>query len=469
MGGPDYTPSAFNVLIIGEDSKEIEFCTELIQAVAHSSVDVMHQKHDFPEWLGRPSYHLIIILDAQNRLLLLEQIKRLSPATSVIMSCSDPTIEEAVIAIRSGAEDYLRKPFNIDSFQMAVKRGLDKKWVFEENFEASRYLYLLNSCQMISAAQEDAKIFDVVQSYLKRELKASYSAIYVLHKNELICTHPIEHLQDQDRTLGQMLDVAVRASDYFSIMVENSQIYHLIDQGHLMPSIFAFMFYCVGDDPYFCLCLSPEQSSSSESFESRLHLLKSQIEVAGRNLEQYRGVQELVYVDDATGLYNTRYLNYILDREITLSKAGHKSFAVLFIDADRFKNINDQYGHMVGTKVLNELGSHLKKYVREKDTLFRYGGDEFIAVLSPCDLKTAEVVAERIRDSVEHKVFLKSEGLRIHFTVSMGVSIFPDHASDKKQIIEAADHAMYVSKETSRNRVTVSKGSSNRDKRKKTS
>jgi diguanylate cyclase (GGDEF)-like protein len=185
-------------------------------------------------------------------------------------------------------------------------------------------------------------------------------------------------------------------------------------------------------------------------------MLKAQIEVTGKNIEHYLGVQQLVYVDDATGLYNTRYLNYILDREITQSEASQKSFAILFIDADRFKLVNDTHGHLIGTRLLNELGNHLKRYVREKDTVFRYGGDEFVAVLSPCDLFTAKSVAERIRQSVEKKQFLKNEGLDIHFTISIGVALFPDHAKTKKDIIEAADQAMYCAKKTTRNRVSIS-------------
>jgi diguanylate cyclase (GGDEF)-like protein len=144
-----------------------------------------------------------------------------------------------------------------------------------------------------------------------------------------------------------------------------------------------------------------------------------------------------------------------LDREIAQSKSNGKSFAVLFIDADRFKGINDNHGHLVGTKLLNELGEHFKRFVREKDTVFRYGGDEFVAVLSSCDLPTARLVAERIRESVEKHAFLSDEGLNLHFTVSIGVAIFPEHANSKKEIIDAADHAMYDAKKTTRNSVTI--------------
>jgi diguanylate cyclase (GGDEF)-like protein len=192
-----------------------------------------------------------------------------------------------------------------------------------------------------------------------------------------------------------------------------------------------------------------------EVFETRLKMLRTQTDVTGKNIEQYLGVQHLVYVDDATGLYNTRYLYAVLEREITQSVATQKSFAVLFMDADYFKKINDQYGHLVGTKLLHELAGQLKRYVRGKDTVFRYGGDEFIAVLNACDLTTAVAVAERIRMSVEQATFLVEEGLKIKMTLSIGVALFPDHAGSIKDVIAAADLAMYAAKKQTRNSVTV--------------
>jgi diguanylate cyclase (GGDEF)-like protein len=222
--------------------------------------------------------------------------------------------------------------------------------------------------------------------------------------------------------------------------------------------MFVFRFKCAGPEDYFCVCLSPERPNPVEAFAGRLRMLKAQIEVTGKNIVEYQGVQQLAYLDDATGLYNTRYLHNILDREISQTQATGKAFAVLFIDADKFKNVNDQHGHLVGTQLLNELGEQLKKLVREKDTVFRYGGDEFVAVLTSCDLNTARAVAERIRAHVEGHTFIAEQGLNLHFTVSIGVALFPDHAASKRDLINAADQAMYDVKKTTRNRVTIAHG-----------
>jgi diguanylate cyclase (GGDEF)-like protein len=163
----------------------------------------------------------------------------------------------------------------------------------------------------------------------------------------------------------------------------------------------------------------------------------------------------MAYVDDVTGLHNTRYLSTVLDREIEKSKTSGSSFVVLFIDADKFKLVNDAHGHVHGSKLLLELGQKLKTYVRDADSIVRYGGDEFVAILTPCDLAMGKIVAERIRKSIEGWEFLKDDGLTLKVTVSIGVAVFPDHATSKEDIIEQADHAMYTAKKESRNRVYV--------------
>jgi two-component system cell cycle response regulator len=448
---------SYHVLLIGEDPKQIEMYSELLGEVVTCKIDVMSRVENTFEWIGQSNYHLVVIDISLNTpidgLGLLEQIKRISPPTSVILVSEGADVVEAVAAIRLGAEDYLKKPFNVEAFKLAVKRSLDRKTIFGTDNPAAKFLTLLTACQMVSASLEQKKIFSIVQSYLSQELKCQHTAIYSLQGKDPI---RIEISEREDRAMQEILDISLRAAAPLHQMVEAGEMHRLIERGQLTPGLFIFRFQCAGQSDYFCVCLSPEQPSPFEAFE-----VKAQIEVTGKNIEQYMGVQHLVYVDDATGLYNTRYLNNVLDKEIQQSQTSGKSFAVLFIDADKFKSVNDTHGHLVGTKLLYELGDQLKRFTRDTDTVFRYGGDEFVAVLSACDLGTAKAVAERIRASVEQTAFLQSEGLNIRFTVSIGVALFPDHAKSKKEIVEAADQAMYDAKKISRNSVTIARISEN--------
>ncbi|HAR44354.1 MAG TPA: hypothetical protein DCS07_17280 [Bdellovibrionales bacterium] len=454
----------YRVLLVEEDPKQSELYADLIREVANCTVDVISRTDDSLDWIARSNYHLVVLdpplgspLTAPNGLALLEQIKRISPVTSVIVISERATVEQAVTAIRMGAEDYLKKPVKLETFQLAIKRGLDRKEVFGENSGISSLINLLNSCQLISASLELSKIFSIVQSYFARELDCAYSAIYAIAEDQSVATRVATPLKtgEQGRAMEEVLDIAVQGNRIMDAVSDHSSVYQFIEKNQLSPRLFIFRFQCAGPRKYALVCLSPETPPSLEAFEGRIGMLRTQIELTGKNIDQYMGVHRLVYVDDATGLYNTRYLNYILEREITQAEGQKRSFAVLFIDADHFKKINDGHGHLVGTKILFELGAVLRRLVRDSDIVFRYGGDEFVAVLSPCDLITAKTVAERIRATVEKQIFLEEDKLNLRFTVSIGVALFPDHASSKQAIIDAADHAMYSSKRATRNAVTI--------------
>ena len=187
---------------------------------------------------------------------------------------------------------------------------------------------------MISGSLEQKKIFEIVQSYLVHELHAGYSAIYFIKNGE-----PIHLSESPNKSLSEVLDIALHASNALLGMSNHQEPYRFIEKSQLIPGLFVFRFRCGGETDFFCVCLSPESPSPIEAFESRLRLLKAQIEVTGKNIEHYLGVQQLAFLDDATGLYNTRYLNYVLDREITHSQISKKPFAVLFMDVDKFSTL----------------------------------------------------------------------------------------------------------------------------------
>jgi diguanylate cyclase (GGDEF)-like protein len=303
---------------------------------------------------------------------------------------------------------------------------------------------------------DQQRIFGIVQSYIRREVQSEYAAIYRLEKGELVPV-PVDQVETRSRrrSLSEVLDVAIHSAQAGAVITDAKEGYRWIERAPMSPGLFLFRFRSVGDSEFVCVCLAPEKPKTLDAFDSRMALLRAQLEVSGKNIEKYLGVQHLVFVDDATGLYNTRYLYNILEREAAAHQATGRSFAILFMDGDRFKGINDTYGHLAGTKLLYELGAQLKSFVRGRDTVFRYGGDEFVAVLSNCDLQTAKQVAERIRAKVEKYVFLKDEQKNIHITVSIGVALFPDHAGTIKEVIEAADHAMYAAKRHTRNSVFI--------------
>lgn len=185
--------------------------------------------------------------------------------------------------------------------------------------------------------------------------------------------------------------------------------------------------------------------------------VKEGLDVAARYLRfayQYLDARNMSYLDELTDLYNQRYLPLALEHEIQRNKRDNGEFTLLFLDIDYFKLVNDGRGHWVGSRLLVELGKVLKGQVRGCDYCFRYGGDEFIVLLTNAGVETAKRVAERIRKAVESREFTV-EGHSLNLTVSIGLASYPTHAQSSVGLIQLADQAMYYGKRKSRNIVFV--------------
>jgi diguanylate cyclase (GGDEF)-like protein len=167
----------------------------------------------------------------------------------------------------------------------------------------------------------------------------------------------------------------------------------------------------------------------------------------------YQKMAELSITDDLTKLFNTRYLDRTLETEITRSTRHKSSLSLIFMDIDHFKVINDNYGHLIGSKLLVEIGQLLIKRLRTIDIVARYGGDEFVIVLPQTPPSAALQIAERIRKAIEQNVFLKKEGYSLRLTASFGVASYPESAKSKEDLLRLADEAMYKVKYQTRNGV----------------
>ncbi len=192
--------------------------------------------------------------------------------------------------------------------------------------------------------------------------------------------------------------------------------------------------------------------------ENELLLLQALADYAAIAIDNARAVekiQELTITDDCTGLYNARHLYKTLEAEVYRSARFSYEFSVLFLDLDHFKNVNDTHGHLVGSRLLAEIGYMIKSHLRLIDYAFRYGGDEFVVLLPQTGKDSAMVVARRLRDVFRGSKFLKDQGLNINVRVSMGVATYPEDAKSAHEIIRQADEMMYSVKNSTRDNVGV--------------
>ncbi len=189
-----------------------------------------------------------------------------------------------------------------------------------------------------------------------------------------------------------------------------------------------------------------------------LKLLLTLVEPAAIALENailFQRTERLAVTDDLTKLYNSRYLNGYLGKEISRANRRGTSLALIFLDLDGFKTVNDRHGHLCGSRTLFEVGSILRGSVREEEVVSRYGGDEFVVVLPDTDASGAVRSAERIRQALRAHGFLKDLGHNVHLTASLGVSCYPQHGSTPQDLIQKADQAMYSVKEQGKDAVEL--------------
>jgi diguanylate cyclase (GGDEF)-like protein len=166
---------------------------------------------------------------------------------------------------------------------------------------------------------------------------------------------------------------------------------------------------------------------------------------AGRTvIERLRDSQEQAMTDDLTGLGNRRHLVDTLHAAIESSGANGDELALLLIDLDGFKELNDTLGHHAGDEVLRQIGPRLKELLREDDTLARLGGDEFAVILQPGDEATASTAGLRLRAALEESFAVG--GIHVHIDASVGIALFPNHAEDAMGLLQRADVAMYQAK-----------------------
>jgi diguanylate cyclase (GGDEF)-like protein len=171
-------------------------------------------------------------------------------------------------------------------------------------------------------------------------------------------------------------------------------------------------------------------------------------------LSRYDSILRLTTLDSLTGLYNRRYFDEQLDREIHRAYRYNQTFSVLMIDIDDFKDVNDSHGHPVGDEVLQKFSYIIKNYLRSEDVAARYGGEEFVILLPHTDIHGARIFSERLLERVLGFEF--PMGLSISF--SGGISNYPYHAEDAEQLLESADKGLYLSKMRGKRCISIQEG-----------
>jgi len=453
------------ILIVDEDWFARDLYTEYLQ-IDNNIVDSTSDPIEAFEFLQRNDYD-IVITDMFTRRLsgldFIEEIRKNFPSVSIIVISGINAVEPAVKALRLGAFDYLLKPVNPETLKLSVKKCLEVRRLLKENIELKSYVDLYSASQRIVSNIDPDKIYSLSVETLMEIIKAD-CGIFIDRTGDgndyIIKTNKNIDINNAQKILRYVSDY-ISKTEEFPVMEKVSlfnreeidEIYRKISFVMIIPIksgirsfgyIILFRFF--NRIPF-----------STREIKDAEFLMKN-IVSSFVNIQQFSEVKNLAYIDELTGLYNIRYFEEVLKREINKGTANN-IFSILFMDLDHFKNVNDTYGHLVGSKLLVEVGRVIKGCVRENDITVRYGGDEFCVLLTQTGQEDALRIAERIRKTIENHKFMSREGLNIHLTVCIGVAVYPTHSTSLLGIIEKADNAMYVGKNSTRNVVNLANSS----------
>jgi diguanylate cyclase (GGDEF)-like protein len=375
-----------------------------------------------------------IILPGADGLELLAEAKLLDPAMEALVITALDRVDTAVRAMKTGASDYLVKPVTPEALHMAVQRCLSTRALLAENKTLRSHVRLFETCQRLAATLEHDKLISMGLAAVVGELGASAGVLVERVHDGMAVTGLFGLDPEQGDALRATVNDAwpgLRAPRHVELPRGGRALLLPIVEGARLLGA----------------AVVPTAGEPEEEAVRSAEFVCSHLGLGLRTLGRLRQVESLAYLDDLTHLYNTRFLDVVLEREV---RSG-RPFTVLFLDLDHFKGVNDRHGHLVGSKLLVEVGRVLKACVRDDDVVVRYGGDEYLAVLVGIDSGGGLKVAERIRRSMEDHVFVAQEGARVHITCSIGLASVPEHTTEKAEVLDLADRAMYRGKRSTRN------------------
>ena len=186
-----------------------------------------------------------------------------------------------------------------------------------------------------------------------------------------------------------------------------------------------------------------------------LTILTDYAAIAIENSRLFAKIQRMSVTDEYTGLYNARYLHQIIGELIENSDRRNPEFAVVFVDIDNFKTVVDLHGHLLGTKMLKQLGQTITDCLFEKDILVKYGGDEYVIILPDSNKQEAKKLTGKILSAIRETTYLQSESRPVKVTASFGIAMHPADAGTIKDLLILADKAMYMVKNTTKDAVAT--------------
>lgn len=358
----------------------------------------------------------------------------------------------------------LTKPAHQKSMRSIAQENRDlKKALRQKQRELDHFI---KAGKALSATLEFKKVLQIVLSAARRLVRCEDWSLLLLNPTENTLHYALtkgvglKDLKKLQYALGEG-PVGWVAQQGRALLISDFSKQQRYDAARLYPHLCARSMLCLpilAKNQVIGVIQMVNRLEEEHFTENDLQLLEKLLDHSTLAIERsdvFQKMSDLVTTDDLTHLYNLRYLDRVLEVEMKRSRRYKSSLALIFIDLDYFKQVNDNHGHIMGSQVLVEIADILVESLRAVDVIVRYGGDEFVVLLPNTPLKKAVRVAERVRVAIRDFKFLQKEGLALHITASFGIAGYPEHAKTRTDLIHFADRAMYASKTKGRDMVSV--------------
>lgn len=440
-------------MVVDDDRFYQEFCTEVLES--DYDLQTTFTGQEALALISETEFDLMLldlVMPGMEGVEVLEKAKQLRPEMDIIIMTGYATVESAIRCLKAGAADYLVKPLNPEELKIEVKRTIELRHLLDEHQEMKNLLTLYESIQRISSSLEIERIYRLGLDALMIAMKADAGLTIFFDQNG----------EDVKYRLGLEADDATVIGDVVKnrhltplpkriIALQEPEFLKANGLEHLKIKSMVIFPFVILDRLQGAMLLFSSEKVEDSFITGNVRFVYEQIRRSFENAIKYQDAQRLIFVDDLTGLFNTRYLDMVLQNELSRARRFKKHLSLLFIDIDFFKLVNDNHGHLVGSWVIIEASRIFKSCLRDIDITVRYGGDEFIIILAETDRQGAQVVGERIRKELENHVFRPKDKLELKLTCCVGIATYPEDATDKEELIHLADKAMYRGKETTRN------------------
>ncbi len=390
---------------------------------------------------------------------LLMETKLKYPLISFIIVGPDD-IDSIIEYVKKGADYYLISP--IKSFNVKKLLQLLKKPSDSLASQLKKETTLFQIIKQISFTMELDPLLNLIIDSSMELTGASIGSLLLYNKEEdLLSVHSLRGVSKDENEIG-FLNFP---ENYLKEVIKNGKLVYFpekeyLNLPHRNPSYKSIILSPISSSiGGFGLLINAKRIDEEGDFSPEsirlVSVLASEITPAVRNSLLHNKARELIIKDDLTDAYNRRFFEKFLEDEVEKSRKFQTTLSIIFLDIDNLKEVNEKHGHLMGSKVLQEVAHRIILSVRGIDKVVRYGGDEFCIILPETDTSGAFLVAERIRNTIANKPFLISEGLESYLTASFGIASFPKHANSKNELIRKADEAMFLIKSSSKNGISV--------------